>query len=146
MCVLGSTENSKVEQEDPRVIHASLAQRQKWVIEQAKGPGAWLFEREYVWILAAQSIGPKEARQLANLFFYSTGVMGGYFGDQVQEADRLKFAFHSELGPVEGYPVFVETKTGLAWQEGQKEKVDMISLIRLFTKNRKDEKQDKGSR
>ena len=38
-----------------------------------------------------------------------------------------------------GFPVFVEAKTGLAWQAGQKEKVDMFSLIRLFIKNRKEE-------
>lgn len=130
----------KIEMIDPRVIHASIDQRRQWVIEQAKGPGAWLFSRDYEWVLTAKSIGPKEATQLAYLFFYSTGTMGGYFDEPLRERDRFKFAFHAELGPTEGFPVFVESKTGLAWQEGQTDKVDTLSLIHLFTKHRKDEK------
>ena len=91
-------------------------------------------------MLAAKTIGPKEAKQLAYLFFYSTGTMGGYFDEPVRDDDRFRFSFHSELGPVTGFPVFVDTKTGSAWQEGQKERIDMLSLIRLFTKRRTEEK------
>ena len=134
-------ENPKAEAiDDSRIIQASLEQRYQWVIEQAEGPGAWLFSREYEWVLAAKSIGQKEAKQLAYLFFYSTGAMGGYFDEPVREGDRFKFAFHSELGPVVGFPVFVDAKTGSAWQAGQKERIDVLSLIRLFTKHRKEEK------
>ena len=139
LCALASADNPKVDRIDPRVIRASLEQRRQWVIEQAKGPGAWMFERDYVWLLSAKSIGTKEARQLAYLFFYSTAMMGGYFDGPVKDGNRLKFAFHSELGPVEGLPVIVDVDTGLTWQEGQAEKVDMIALIRLFTEKRKEE-------
>ncbi len=135
-------EKPKPEERDARVITASLEYRRKWVIEQAEGPGAWLFSRDYEGVLAAKSIGPKEANQLAYVFFYSTGVMGGYFERPVQEGDLFRFAFHPELGRAEGLPVFVDPKTGFAWQEGQKEKVDTLSLIRLFTKHRKEEKKE----
>lgn len=124
---------------DPRVICASLEHRREWVIEQAEGPGAWLFSRDYEWLLAARAIGPKEANQMAYLFFYSTGTKGGYFDLPSREDNRFKFKFHSELGPVEGFPVFVDSTTGFAWQEGQDEKIDTLSLIRLFKKHRKEE-------
>lgn len=87
----------KAEMVDPRVIHASVEQRRQWVIEQAEGPGAWLFSREYEWLLTANSIGPKEAKQLAYLFFYSTGTIGGYFEEPVRDGDRFRLTFHSEL-------------------------------------------------
>jgi hypothetical protein len=124
---------------DPRVIQASTAERRQWVIKQAEGPGAGMFSRDYEWVLTSKSIGPKEARQLAYLFFYSIGRMGGYFDDPVAEGGRFKLRFHSELGPTEGPPVFVDARTGSAWQEGQKEKIDMLSLIRLFVESRKAE-------
>jgi hypothetical protein len=133
-------EKPKGEVRDPRVIHASLEARRQWVIDQAEGRGAWLFSRDYEWILASNAIGPKEACQLAYLFFYSTGVMGGYFEQPVRDGDRFRLTFHSELGPVEGFPVFVDSRTGFAWQEGQKEKIDTLSLIRLFKQHRKEEK------
>jgi hypothetical protein len=139
LCMLASTDNPKVDRIDPRVIRASLEQRRQWVIEQARGPGAWMFERDYVWVLFAKAIGTEEARRLAYLFFYSTATMGGYFDSPVKEGNRWKFAFHAELGPVEGLPVFVDVEDGLTWQEGQTEKVDMIALIRLFTEERKRE-------
>jgi hypothetical protein len=124
---------------DSRVIQASTAERRQWVIKQAKGPCAWMFSRDYEWVLTSKSLGPKEARQLAYLFFYSTGTVGGYFDDPVAEGSRFRLRFHSELGPTEGPPVFVDAQSGSAWQEGQKEKVDMLSLIRLFVESRKDE-------
>jgi hypothetical protein len=140
--VFAAAEKPKAEMRDPRVIHASQEYRRKWVIEQAEGPGAWLFSRDYEGVLTAEAIGPKEANQLAYVFFYSTGVMGGYFERPVRDGDLFRFAFHPELGRVEGLSVFVDPKTGFAWQEGQKEKIDTLSLIRLFTKHRKEEKKE----
>ncbi len=146
LCALAAEEKPNPKIIDPRVIHASLEQRRQWVIEQAEGPGAWLFSRDYEWVLAAKSLGPKEAKQLAHLFFYSTGTMGGYFEEAVRDGDRFRFTFHSELGPVVGFPVFVDANTGAAWQEGQKERIDMLSLIKLFTKHRKEEKKQPNKR
>lgn len=139
LCVLATQEEKKVKMIDPRVIHAPLEERQKWVIEQAEGPGAWLFSRDYEWVLAAKSIGSDEATQLAYLFFYSTRTMGGYFDEPVRDGEIFKFTFHLELGPVVGFPVFVDAKTGSAWQEGQKQRIDMLSLIKLFIKHRKED-------
>jgi hypothetical protein len=134
-----AAQEKKVETIDPRVIHAPLEQRRKWVIEQAEGRGADSFSSDYAWVIAAKSIGSKEATQLAYLFFYSTRTMGGYFDEPVRDGDIFKLTFHSELGPVVGFPIFVDAKTGSAWQEGQKERVDMLSLIKLFIKHRKED-------
>ena len=143
--LFAANENPKVEMFDPRVIHAPLERRRQWVIEQAEGPGAALFSRDYEWLLTAKSIGPKEAKQLAYLFFYSTDTIGGYFGEPIRDGDRFRLTFRSELGPVMGFPVFVDAKTGAAWQEGQRERVDVLSLIRLFIKHRKEEKKPNQS-
>jgi len=126
---------------DPRVIDATLAQREQWIIEQAKGPTyrEQMFSDEYEWLLTSDSIRAKEAKQLAYLFFASTGAMGGYFEDPILVGSSYKITFHSELGPTEAFPVFVDVKTGLTWQEGQKQKIDTLALIRLFTKHRKSE-------
>ena len=122
---------------DPRVISAPMEQRREWVLRQANHPrAAELFARDYEWILAAPSIGATEAKQLAYLFFYSTDTMGGYFDDPLKEGGRFKLTFHPELSPVGGWPVYVEAQTGVTWQEGQNEKIDTLSLIRLFTKTR----------
>ena len=135
--VVSTEAKPKTEKINPRVIHATLAERQRWVIEQAEGPGAWWFSREFEWLLTAKRIESTEARSLAYLFFYSTRTMGGYFEEPVREGAVFRLPFHSELGPVEGFPVFVEAKTGVAWQEGQDDRVDLLSLIRLFAKHRK---------
>ncbi len=143
--LFAADEKPQAEMIDPRVIHSSLEHRRQWVIEQAEGPGAALFSREYEWLLTAKSIGPKEAKQLAYLFFYSTGTMGGYFEEPVRDGDLFRLTFHSELGPVVGFPVFVDAKTGATWQKGQKERVDVLSLIRLFIKHRKEERKPNQS-
>jgi hypothetical protein len=126
-----------VEVIDPRVISAAVEERREWVVKQAEGDGAWLFARDYEWILTSTVIAEKEATQLAYLFFYSTGTIGGYFDDPRKNAGVFMFRFHSEMGPTEGFPVFVDAKSGVVWQEGQTEKSDMLALIRLFAVRRK---------
>jgi hypothetical protein len=140
LCFLKATDQtSQVIRFDSREIEASLAQREQWIIDQAKGSShrAKLFSGEYEWLLSSNFILTKEAKQLAYLFFASTGAMGGYFDDPVLVDGVYIIAFHSELGPIEGFPVFVEAQTGLTWQKGQKEKIDTLALIRLFAKHRK---------
>ncbi|MDB6115302.1 MAG: hypothetical protein JWQ62_2247 [Lacunisphaera sp.] len=138
--LLGEPQNPKPILVNPGVIHAPLEQRRQWVIDQTQERKAEYFSRDYEWILSAKSIGQKEASQLANLFFYSTGTMGGYFDEPRKEKVRWVLGFHPEIGPKDGYPVFVDAETGLTWQEGQTEKVDALSLIKFFVANRKPSK------
>ena len=123
---------------DPRVIHATVEERCAWITEQATGPGSRWFEEEFGGIFEEKDIGANEARLYAHLFFYSTGSKGGYFDTAVREGDLWKLRFHLEFGRAEGYPVFVDPSSGIAWQDGQSAKVDLRALIRLFLEKRKE--------
>ena len=123
---------------DPRVIQATIEERRAWIIEQATGPGSLWFEEEFGPIFEEKDIGATEARLYAHLFLYSTGTKGGYFDTAVREGDLWKLSFRLEFGLAEGFPVFVDSTSGLAWQEGQSVKVDLRALTRLFLEKRKE--------
>jgi hypothetical protein len=118
--------------DDPREIRAPLEHREAWIREQALDGRAERFEADYGFLVDAKEIGPVEAERIANLFFYSTGALCGYF-DRPQKVDATwRLAFHPGFPGGDGYPVFVDPTNGFTWQQGQDEKLDMIALVRLF--------------
>jgi hypothetical protein len=117
---------------DPRKIEASLEERVAWVRAQ-KGRNAQRFDEDYGWILKSNTIGQREAQQLAYLFFYSSDQACGDFSDGVLHDGVWTFAYNNGTRtqpPLISPPVHVDAATGHAWQEGQTTRVDTLALIR----------------
>ena len=113
----------------PGKIEATLSERKIWVREQ-KDRDRQRFRSDYEWLLSAKAIGAKEAKQIAYLFFYSTDTRGGYFEEPRLAEGIWRLDFVPEMRPSSASPVFVDSKTGEVWQEGQAVKVDALKLIR----------------
>ena len=113
---------------NPSRIEASLADRERWVIEQKKRDRA-RFEADYGWILSARTIGGQEARQIAYLFFYSAGSNCGAFEEPKLSDGIWRLDFLSGFSAASGFPVFVDAKNGEVWQFAST-RLDALALIR----------------
>ena len=129
----GCAPQPKVVMVYPNRIEASIGERKAWVRDEKKRDRSG-FDSKYGSVLLAKKIEAKQAMQIGNLFFYSSGQLCGYLGnprltDGVWQLDFSSGLPSPGLPPSGGNPVFVDSRTGEVWQVGQK-RLDALALLR----------------
>jgi len=129
----GCTQEPKAVMFYPNRIEATVSDRKAWVRDEKKRDRA-RFDIEYGSVLLAKKIEAKEAMQLGYLFFYSSGQLCGYLDNPrvangIWQLDFFPGIPSPGSSEPSGDPVFVDSRTGEVWQEGQK-RLNALALLR----------------